>query len=126
MAQFTISPLTETDTHDMIRIYYETFPPGIILLLGGNLGEAGREAARLRFLHTMKTDPLDRWIKVIDSTTGELVGCSNWRIHTLGLPKEAFDSPPVWLEGEERAAAQRTQEHCDARRRSIIGDEPHL
>ncbi|GAB7363904.1 hypothetical protein MBLNU230_g4467t1 [Neophaeotheca triangularis] len=126
MAQFTINPLTESDTHEMIRVYYETFPSEIVRLFGGSEGEGGQEAARLRFLHTMKTDPLDRWIKVTDSTTGKLAGCSNWRLHTLGMPKAPLESPPVWLQGEERAVVEQTQQNWETRRRAAIGNEPHI
>lgn len=55
---------------------------------------------------SMRNDPTDIWMKVVERSEGRLVGAAQWKLYlTPGGGKEM--SVPQWLEGETKKAAEK-------------------
>ena len=120
--QFTLSRASEDDLVKVARLQFECFPPDIREIFMGCKTEDGLPRLVRRYATTMKSDPHDIWIKVVNKETGEFVAASNWKVYPSCAPADAGDVPPEWLDGEafERAATMLDSIN-EARRKANTG-----
>ena len=60
---------------------------------------------RMRSWHT--PDPTSHWLKVVEDSTGEVVGGGRWALYESGNPYEGHGRVPAtwWPEGDQRECA---------------------
>lgn len=87
-----------------------------------NMTPEGREKHCRTFLHIKNMDPSQRWIKVTDMSTGEIIGCANWNVYDGAKPEEIeLDGPlGTWETDDDKEWAQAMFQAYMADRRHVI------
>ncbi|KAL9116194.1 MAG: hypothetical protein Q9227_000565 [Pyrenula ochraceoflavens] len=73
-----------------------------------NMTKAGRDKHRQTFLYLKNIDPSQKWLKVTDTATNEIIGVANWQVYDKEKPPEApLDGPDgTWDDEHEKEWAQ--------------------
>jgi hypothetical protein len=83
-----------------------------------------------KYASTMRTDPRDIWVKVVDNDTREIVGASNWKVYVNGVSGSDTTSDatvPAWLEEDEAEEAKKLLVGVnEARRRAMAGHTGYI
>ena len=70
------------------------------------------------YIDNMEADQHVIWIKVVESATGRIVACSQWKVFPNVEPRSNGDQPPPWLEGEKRERSAKMMQQFNERRRA--------
>ncbi|KAL9622197.1 MAG: hypothetical protein Q9160_003380 [Pyrenula sp. 1 TL-2023] len=113
---FQLSEVTATsDFEELIKVEWEAyenpFAPLIRLffpIFGNSLGarKASLQESTNRQVHWHETDPSSHWLRVTDSTTGNIVGAADWNLFEANPYATESDEECTWFkEGEDREVA---------------------
>ncbi|KAF2443203.1 hypothetical protein P171DRAFT_362972 [Karstenula rhodostoma CBS 690.94] len=91
-----------TANYDPYDTYAQLFFP--VLGYTASAREAAMAESKDRFWETHNSTPTSNWFYVENVTTGQVVGCAQWEIHTQNPFKAGAPTPraPWWPEGEYR------------------------
>ncbi|KAL8358917.1 hypothetical protein RB601_008195 [Gaeumannomyces tritici] len=78
-AQFVLSRATPADAAAIAAAEYTCFDDYIREVFMGLKSEADVPLLAARYARTMREDPHDVWIKVVDAESGTLAAASNWK-----------------------------------------------
>ncbi|EME80807.1 uncharacterized protein MYCFIDRAFT_122166, partial [Pseudocercospora fijiensis CIRAD86] len=106
---FVLSRATEADMPEIIAVQYRSFEKPIIVreLVMGCLSPEDLPKFVDKRIRTMREDPTDIWIKVVDSETNKIVAASNWKLYLgpeTSMKRRAMEVPE-WLTGDHAKAA---------------------
>ena len=93
---FTLSPASDSDFLDLMRVFWISFedPYQGFLRAVAPIKNNDRETSLVEFaaaqLKEYKSDPEMTWLKVVDSETGNIVGGAKWLLHR----SNPFANPP--------------------------------
>lgn len=80
---------------------------------------SGLAAAVSRFTSTRNSNPIARFLKITDSTTGEIIGQGKWDIHETKPDEVALDGD-FWDNEEDKTYAQQMFETYLIPRRRVL------
>lgn len=105
-----LAPMEESDLDDFMRIHRAAFVSGISLYLLREPRNAENDAAiATRYRKAFFEDPKSRFMKVVDTSTGDMVACSKWQFHQsqrtqqeveedTRLPEMPAMATPAWVD----------------------------
>lgn len=110
--RYALSRATENDMDELIDLEYRVFDDETIrdVFMGPDT-PAGRASLCQTRIKTMREDPNDCWIKVIDTTTNRITGASNWKICPTSAPEHKQELSLEWLRGEKLEKAKAIWRH---------------
>ncbi|KAI9801613.1 MAG: hypothetical protein M1825_003292 [Sarcosagium campestre] len=113
-----LAPVTEADLDEVCAAQYASFVNEPIHdALFGEDSPANRAGMKQRFLHDMRNDAADTWLKVTDADTGKIVCAANWKIYASYVEKPKQHVPADWHQGSEREQAEKIIDDFFERRR---------
>ncbi|KUJ13714.1 GNAT acetyltransferase-like protein [Mollisia scopiformis] len=106
--RFQVSEGTFNEIHDYLSImfaaYSDPLHPFVSALLPGISSQdpaiytQGKYDEAERALSRWKANPFEKWVKVVDTNTGEIVSVSRWQIYTRNpFPNGAPNVEVAWL-----------------------------
>lgn len=139
---FLLSRVTAEDMERILDLQYDCFPPHLCVIFMGCHSKADLPKLRDKYVQQMRgtlvysyvmqhpletlayvranlkpEDPSDIWVKVEDSSTGDLIAASNWKIHINGATKgDSPDEVPEGIEGDDLKESQRIIELFNTKR----------
>ena len=125
-APFLLSRATEDDIEEIIDLQYDCFPPHLCVIFMGCYSKADLHKIQKKYVETMKDDPSDIWIKVVDSASGKIIAASNWKIHLNHEdPNRPAEEPAEWLEGSDLEQSQKITSQFNETRAKFM-QEPFI
>ncbi|EJT82550.1 hypothetical protein GGTG_02523 [Gaeumannomyces tritici R3-111a-1] len=122
-AQFVLSRATPADAAAIAAAEYTCFDDYIREVFMGLKSEADVPLLAARYARTMREDPHDVWIKVVDAESGTLAAASNWKVYPSRMPDDAGDTTPDYLVDEAaRARSKLVMDGVNRARRRAMGD----
>lgn len=108
-APFYLSVATPADLPAIAALQYDSFDGAVRRFVMGTFSVDDIPKYAAMWAERQRTETHSVWIKVVDTTTGQLVAASNWGVHVNGIPADgpALDRPVPWLKGEDRATAEK-------------------
>ena len=100
---------TEADFYRLFCIISDAFgedQPYIDLIFPNHHDHAGRLQGAERLLQMKRNDPTNRFLKAIDTATGEIIGLAKWIIFADGKPGETPLSGNFWENEDEKERAK--------------------
>lgn len=87
-----------------------------------NETKEGRDKHRQTFLYIKSIDPSQRWLKVTNTATNEIIGVANWQVYDKEKPLETpLDGPEgTWDNQDEKEWAQALFDAYMEDRRKVI------
>ncbi|KAL9623737.1 MAG: hypothetical protein Q9160_001967 [Pyrenula sp. 1 TL-2023] len=87
-----------------------------------NMNKEGRDKHRQKFLYIKSIDPSQRWLKVTDTASNEIIGVANWQVYDKKKPPETtLDGPEgTWSNQNEKEWAQAIFDAYMEDRRRVI------
>lgn len=99
---FHLARLTADDVPEIVDIQYLTSTSPIIRKVFMAPDTAGGRASLVeRYRRTMRNQPHDVWIKIVDKSNGRIVAASNWKIYASCVPEPFNENDLKWLAGAE-------------------------
>ncbi|KAK7702526.1 hypothetical protein SLS57_011314 [Botryosphaeria dothidea] len=102
-----LSRASEEDLRQLVDLHYKVIQGPISDILIGYDTEACRQAAVDRWSKSMKEDPADVWLKVVDTETARVVSTAHWKIYPTWVPIDTEPASLDWFtDDEERTLAE--------------------
>lgn len=127
-APFTLSRATPTDFPSIITTQYLAFTDSIVrnTFMGPDTA-SNKASLASRYAKTAADDFGDYWIKVCETSTGNVVAACNWKIYPSALPEHKPELDLPWLEGDDEALEMaREIKVKSARTRGEYMTEPYV
>ncbi|KAL8369586.1 hypothetical protein RB595_000084 [Gaeumannomyces hyphopodioides] len=122
-ARFVLSRATPADAAAIAAAEYPCFDDYVREVFMGLKSEADVPLLADRYARTMREDPHDVWIKVVDAQSGRLAAASNWKVYPSRMPDDAGDTTPDYLVDEAaRARSKLVMDGVNSARRKAMGD----
>ena len=99
----------EDDFYRLFCIISDSFgedQPYIDLIFPNHHEHAGRLQGAERLLQMKRNDPTNRFLKAIDTATGEIIGQAKWIVFADGKPEETPLTADVWETEDEKERAK--------------------
>lgn len=125
---FEMSRVTESDFDELLEVQYRAFSvvPLHEALFGHNTPEQ-RAKVKADFIKSMRSDPSDCWMKLVDKSNGRIVSAALWKIYPSWNDNEQrHDGEATWFEGEDRAMAEFLMKDFMDRRVKYMWNHPHV
>lgn len=123
-----VYPITEDEIDSWNLIAIEAFKDGIGHLLVGPNTPENRQRNNAGTLRAMREDPSAHYLKVMDTSTGEMIAVAGWNVYSKGSTEEELNkilARPTPERGY-RADFEPIYEHLKGNRRRIMGTRPYL
>lgn len=123
-----LAPVTEEDIETWTLVAISAFESGIGHLLVGPNTPENLERKKAGFLHSMRNDPTARFLKIVDTSSGQIIAGASWNIYVDGNTEEALDhilARPTLQRGY-RADFEPIYEHLRDNRRRVMGTRPYV
>lgn len=115
---FALSRASLADIPEMARLMYACFPPFVRQILMGCQSEEDLPRYVAFLEDELRTHHHAVWVKVVDKASGRIAAASLWKVYpNAGIPADGGDAVMSWLEGEQRAAAEKLVGIMDAAKR---------
>ncbi|KAJ7138054.1 hypothetical protein C8R44DRAFT_868399 [Mycena epipterygia] len=109
----TISPAVEADFRTLVDVNFDTFQPRehpvVDTLFPHHDTPAGRATAVQRYIGAATVDASGHYLKMVDDTTGQMIGQGRWGIVPPD-PNQEYPAPTLkgdyWVSDEDRLFAQ--------------------
>lgn len=107
-AHFSLSRATEADLPEIVKTMWLSFPQVVRDLMIGAPTEESIPKVVEYHRQVLREHHHAVWIKVVENSTGKIVGAALWKIYpNAGQPASGDEQPPPWLEGEKREASKK-------------------
>ena len=113
----------EADFYRIFSIVSDAFgddQPYIDAIFPDHHEPSGRVRGSARFLEMKRIDPSNRFLKAIDTTTGEIMGHAKYIIFENGKPEERPLGGDFWKTADEKQYAAHLYEHYLEPRRKVV------